>query len=57
MKDVVSEIYKKKTIDIIAIGIGHDVSKYYSRAFTIDDVDKLGEIIIDNLTEILKEKR
>ncbi len=57
LKDVVSEIEKKKTIDIIAIGIGHDVSKYYSRAFTIDDVDKLGEIIIDNLTEILKEKR
>ena len=57
LKDVVSEIEKKKAIDIIAIGIGHDVSKYYSRAFTIDDVEKLGEIIIDNLTEILKEKR
>ena len=57
LKEVVSEIEKKKAIDIIAIGIGHDVSKYYSRAFTIDDVEKLGEIIIDNLTEILKEKR
>ena len=54
---MVSEIEKNKAIDIIAIGIGHDVSKYYSRAFTIDDVEKLGEIIIDNLTEILKEKR
>ncbi len=57
LKEVVSEIEKMKAIEIIAIGIGHDVSKYYSRAFTIDDVDKLGEIIIDNLTEILKEKR
>ena len=57
LKEVVSEIEKKKAIDIIAIGIGHDVSKYYSKAFTIDDVEKLGEIIIDNLTEILKEKR
>ena len=57
LKEVVSEIEKKKALDIIAIGIGHDVSKYYSRAFTIDDVEKLGEIIIDNLTEILKEKR
>ena len=57
LKEIVSEIEKKKAIDIIAIGIGHDVSKYYSRAFTIDDVEKLGEIIIDNLTEILKEKR
>ncbi len=57
LKEVVSEIEKKRAIDLIAIGIGHDVSKYYSRAFTIDDVEKLGEIIIDNLTEILKEKR
>ena len=56
LKEVVSEIEKKREIDIIAIGIGHDVSKYYSRAFTIDDVEKLGEIIIDNLTKILKEK-
>ena len=56
LKEVVSEIEKNKAIGIIAIGIGHDVSKYYSRAFTIDDVEKLGEIIIDNLTEILKEK-
>ena len=57
LKEVVSEIERKKAIDIIAIGIGHDVSKYYSKAFTIDDVEKLGEIIIDNLTQILKEKR
>ncbi len=57
LREVVTEIEKKKIIDLIAIGIGHDVSKYYSRAFTIDDVEKLGEIIIDNLTEILKEKR
>ena len=48
---------KKKKIDLIAIGIGHDVSKYYNNAFTIDDVEKLGEIIIDNLTEIIKDKR
>ncbi len=57
LREVVTEIEMKKVIDLIAIGIGHDVSKYYSRAFTIDDVEKLGEIIIDNLTEILKEKR
>ncbi len=56
LKEVVSDIEKTKNIDLVAIGIGHDVSKYYSRAFTIDDVEKLGEIIIDNLTEILKKK-
>ena len=56
LREVVSEIEKNKAINLIAIGIGHDVSKYYSKAFTIDDVEKLGEIIIDNLTEILKAK-
>ena len=57
LREVVSNIEKKKLIDLVAIGIGHDVTKYYSKAFTIDDVEKLGEIIIDNLTELLKEKR
>ena len=57
LREVVSNIEKTKEIDLIAIGIGHDVSKYYSKAFTIDDVDKLGEIIIDNLTEILRKKK
>ncbi len=57
LREVVLNIEKRKEIELIAIGIGHDVSKYYSKAFTIDDVNKLGEIIIDNLTEILKEKK
>ncbi len=57
LKEVVNEIENQKEINLLAIGIGHDVSKYYSKAFTIDDVDKLGEIIIDNLTSILKERK
>jgi len=57
LKEIVADIEKKKEIDLIAIGIGHDVSKYYNNAFTIDDVEKLGEIIIDNLTEIIRDKR
>ena len=57
LKEVVNEIENQKQINLLAIGIGHDVSKYYSKAFTIDDVDKLGEIIIDNLTSILKERK
>ena len=57
LRDVVLNIERKKEIDLIAIGIGHDVSKYYSKAFTIDDVEKLGEIIIDNLTKILNKKK
>ena len=44
-----SEIEKTKIIELIAIGIGHDVSKYYSIAFTIDDVDNLTMAEIRNI--------
>jgi len=57
LKEVVFEIENKKEIQLLAIGIGHDVSKYYKNAFTIDDVNMLGEVIIDNLTKMLKPKR
>ena len=57
LKEVVSDIEKKNDIDLIAIGIGHDVSKYYSKAFTIDDVEKLWRNYNDNLTEILRQKK
>lgn len=37
------------TVDLSAIGIGHDVTRYYSNAFTIPDVTELGETLIANL--------
>ena len=56
LKKTVSELEKKRRIHLLAIGIGHDVSKYYNNAFTIDDVSKLGEVMVDNLTKILKPR-
>ena len=49
------DIECENKINLVAIGIGHDVSKYYKKAFTIDSPEKLGDIIIENLAENLKE--
>ena len=53
LKDVVNQIQKKNKVHLLAIGIGHDVSKYYSNAFIIEDVDSLGDVIIENLSKML----
>ena len=52
---VVQNIERDKSLKLLAIGIGHDVSKYYRNAFTIDDVNKLAEVLIDKLVSIIKE--
>ena len=45
-----NKIEKKDEIELIAIGIGHDVSRYYSKAVTIMDVDQLGEVLLNQLS-------
>ena len=54
LKEVVTEIEQEGRINLVAIGIGHDVSRYYKKAFTIDSPDKLGDIIIENLAKNLR---
>ena len=50
---IINQIQKKNKVQLLAIGIGHDVSKYYSNAFIIEDVDSLGDVIIENLSKML----
>ena len=59
LKEVISKIEKKSSIELIAIGIGHDISRYYNRAVTIMDVDELGEVLFNELSNIfaLKNKK
>ena len=45
-------IEQNKDVELIAIGIGHDVSRYYSKAVTIMDVDQLGEVLLNQLSTI-----
>ena len=56
LKEIVNNIQNDKSIKLVAIGIGHDVSKYYKNAFIIDNVENLGDIIIDNLMKFLGTK-
>jgi len=55
LRDVISHIEKYKKIELIAIGIGHDVSRYYSKAVTIMEVDQLGEVLLKELSEIFSK--
>ena len=49
LKQTVKFIEDKSNIEILAIGIGHDVSRYYSKAIKIADVQELGDVMIDQL--------
>ena len=56
MSETVKVIEESNIIKLMAIGIGHDVSKYYKNAFTIDDADKLTEIMLEKLTELFSNQ-
>ncbi len=56
LRDVINEVEKNKEVELIAIGIGHDVSRYYSKAVTIMDVDQLGEVLLNQLSSIFSNK-
>ena len=54
LKKTVQIIQEAGKIEILAIGIGHDVSKYYDKAFTIENADKLVETMLSQITELFK---
>ena len=49
-------IEDKTEIEIRAIGIGHDVSRYYNRAIKITDVNELGDVMISQLSDLFDNK-
>ena len=57
LKKVVKVIENKGDIEILAIGIGHDVSRYYSKAIKISDVQELGDVMITQLSELFDNKK
>jgi cobaltochelatase CobT len=57
LKKVVKFIEEKTEIEILAIGIGHDVSRYYDRAIKITDVNELGDVMISQLSSLFETKR
>ena len=52
LKNVIKIIEKKSNVELAAIGIGHDVSRYYTKAVTILDVDELAEVMTKKLIEM-----
>ena len=56
LKKIVKFIEDKTETEILAIGIGHDVSRYYSRAIKITDVNELGDVMISQLSNLFGKK-
>lgn len=56
LKKTVKWIENKSSIELLAIGIGHDVTRYYNRAVKITDVQDLGDVMINQLTDLFVEK-
>src|SRR5215469_10997543 len=52
LREVIREIENREQIELIAIGIGHDVTRYYRRAVTIVDAEELGGTMMKKLTEL-----
>ena len=56
LKNIVKWIENKSNIELLAIGIGHDVTRYYDQAIKITDVQDLGDVMINQLTDLFVEK-
>ena len=55
LKKTVKWIENKSNVELLAIGIGHDVTRYYSKAVKITDVQDLGDVMINQLTDLFVE--
>ncbi len=56
LKNTVKWIEEKTNIELLAIGIGHDVTRYYNQAVKITDVQDLGDVMINQLTDLFVDK-
>ena len=52
LRDVIAMVEKRRAVELIAIGIGHDVTRYYERAVTITDVEQLAGAITEQLASL-----
>jgi cobaltochelatase CobT len=56
LRTVIGEIENHSPVELLAIGIGHDVTRYYRRAVTIVDVEQLGGVMTENLASLFEEE-
>jgi cobaltochelatase CobT len=55
LRHVIAEIETRSPVELIAIGIGHDVTRYYRRAVTIVDAEELGGVMTEKLAELFED--
>ena len=55
LKEIIDKIEMESPVELQAIGIGHDVTKYYKNALTINRADELGEVLLDELTKLFND--
>ncbi len=56
LRQVIGEIENRSPVELLAIGIGHDVTRYYRRAVTIVDVEQLGGVLVEQLASLFEEE-
>jgi cobaltochelatase CobT len=56
LRQIITDIENRSPVELIAIGIGHDVTRYYKRAVTIVDAEELGGAMTEKLAELFEEK-
>ena len=56
LRQVIDYIERRSPVQLVAIGIGHDVTRYYRRAVTIVDVEQLGGVMMEKLAELFDEE-
>ena len=56
LRHVVKLIEENSNIEVLAVGIGHDVTRYYRKAIKITDVQELGDVMINQLAKLFSEK-
>ena len=56
LHEMIDKIENRSDVELIAIGINHDVTRWYSRAVTITDVAELGGVMTEKLAELFAEK-
>ena len=52
LKQAIEYVENSSPVELLAIGIGHDVTRYYRRAVTLTDAEQLGETMVDKITEL-----
>ena len=55
LKEIISLIENDSPVELQAIGIGHDVTKYYKNSLTINRAEELGEVLLEELTKLFKD--